>query len=91
MYEHGSGVSQDYTLAADWFRKAAEQGNAHAQDELGAAYYFGHGVPQNNDQAMEWLKKSAAQGDSDAQQNLQALKRPSRKVTSELMHHSGAA
>ena len=75
-------------MAADWFRKAAGLGDAHAQDELGVAYYFGHGVPQNNHQAMEWLKKSAAQGDSDAQQNLEALKRPSREVTSEVMHHS---
>ncbi len=28
MYESGKGVPQDYTQAAAWFRKAAEQGNA---------------------------------------------------------------
>jgi S1-C subfamily serine protease len=36
MYDNGLGVTQDYTEAAKWFRKAAEQGYALAQDHLEA-------------------------------------------------------
>lgn len=28
MFSNGQGVAQDYTVAAVWFRKAADQGNA---------------------------------------------------------------
>ena len=28
MYDQGEGVPQDYKLAVEWHRKAAEQGNA---------------------------------------------------------------
>jgi TPR repeat protein len=31
MYQYGHGVPKNYQLAADWFRKAAEQGIAVAQ------------------------------------------------------------
>ena len=35
MYCNGDGVEQDYTEAVVWYRKAAEQGNAGAQFNLG--------------------------------------------------------
>ncbi len=38
-----------------WFRKAAEQGIAGAQSELGAFYANGHGVPQDYIQAHLWF------------------------------------
>ncbi|MBE0616885.1 MAG: sel1 repeat family protein [Proteobacteria bacterium] len=31
LYANGQGVPQNYTEAANWYRKAAEQGNASAQ------------------------------------------------------------
>jgi uncharacterized protein len=34
MYAHGEGVPQDYAEAVKWFRRAAEQGDAHAQYNL---------------------------------------------------------
>jgi hypothetical protein len=37
----------DLQLAAKWFRKAAEQGDAMAQNELGAMYSRGKGVPKS--------------------------------------------
>ena len=37
-YYFGQGVPQDYTKAAEWYRKAAEQGNAEAQAKLGYMY-----------------------------------------------------
>ena len=37
-YYNGRGVPQDYAQALSWYRKAAEQGNAHAQNNLGLMY-----------------------------------------------------
>ena len=35
MYDNGIGVKQDYAAAAQWYRKAAEQGNAPASVQFG--------------------------------------------------------
>ena len=42
MYVNGTGVSQDYTKAAQWFQAAADQGNAYAQHNLGVMYAILH-------------------------------------------------
>ena len=49
-----SGVLQDYAEAARWYRKAAEQGNAIAQTNLGTMYFQGQGVPQDYAEAVRW-------------------------------------
>ncbi len=51
----------------DSLRKAADQGIANAQFNLGAAYYNGQGVPQDYAQAAVWYRKAAEQGNSEAQ------------------------
>src|ERR1700675_661786 len=43
-YENGNGVSQNDELAAQWCRRAAERGNAAAQNHLGTMYRMGIGV-----------------------------------------------
>jgi TPR repeat protein len=40
-------VPKDYAQAAVWYRKAAEQGKALAQNNLAFQYAAGHGVPQD--------------------------------------------
>src|ERR687886_578075 len=35
MYAYGDGLPQDWSLAVEWSRKAADQGNAWAQANLG--------------------------------------------------------
>ncbi len=35
MYEFGKGVNKNYLAAEEWYRKAAEQGHADAQRNLG--------------------------------------------------------
>ena len=55
MHYFGEGVPQDYAEAAKWSRKAAEQGNAMAQSNLGLMYENGHGVPQDDVQAYMWF------------------------------------
>ncbi|HEY3326356.1 MAG TPA: tetratricopeptide repeat protein [Novimethylophilus sp.] len=55
---------------ADQYRKAAEQGEAQAQFNLGWMYYTGQGVTQDYRQAADWYHKAAEQGLSIAQYNL---------------------
>ena len=62
MYGEGRGSPQDYVLAARWYRRAAEQGLAQAQHNLGALYDAGRGVPQDYVRAYAWLNLAAAQG-----------------------------
>ena len=56
-----------YTQAAFWYRKAADQGDADAQDALGDLYDKGQGVPQDYAQAALWYRKAADQGNSSAE------------------------
>jgi TPR repeat protein len=51
-------------------RKAAEQGNARAQFNLGLMYATGQGVPQDYVEAARWFRKAAGQGNASAQYNL---------------------
>ena len=44
-----------------WWRKAAEQGEASAQEELGTAYFFGDGVQRDHSEAAKWFRKAAEQ------------------------------
>ncbi len=53
-----------------WYRKAAEQGSARAQYNLGHAYYNGEGVVKDPEEAVRWYRKAAEQGDADAQRAL---------------------
>ena len=61
------GVPQDDAQAAYWYRKAAEQGDAVAQNNLGGLYAHGQGVPQDYAQAAVWYRKAAEQGYAVAQ------------------------
>ena len=47
MYDNGKGVLQDYKEAVKWYTKAAEQGHANAQSNLGVKYDNGEGVLQD--------------------------------------------
>lgn len=53
---------KDNEAAERWFRKAAEQGNAAAQNNLGLLYARGQGVPQRYAEAAGWYRKAADQG-----------------------------
>jgi TPR repeat protein len=44
MYANGKGVEQDFKEAIKWFQKAADQGFAEAQYNLGFMYDKGQGV-----------------------------------------------
>ena len=53
--------------------KAAEQGDADAQNFLGWMYSHGSGVRKSKAEAIKWYRKAAEQGDSEAKQALEEL------------------
>jgi len=63
-------VAKDYVKAVEWYTKAAEQGHAIAQFNLGICYYNGEGVAKDYVKAAEWYTKAAEQGHAEAQNNL---------------------
>jgi TPR repeat protein len=63
MYLKGSGVPQDDAEAVKWIQRAATQGDAYAQYNLGLMYAQGRGVIVKDErQAIGWLTKSADGG-----------------------------
>ena len=56
--------------AVKWVQKAAKQGYARAQCNLGWMYEFGTGVERSYEKAAEWYLKAAEQGFARAQYNL---------------------
>jgi Sel1 repeat-containing protein len=73
LYFGGWGVPQDDLQAAKWFRKAADQGNAQAQSNLGLMYANGRATPKNLPEAAKWFRKAADQSDAEAQTFLGSL------------------
>ena len=63
-------MDKDAAEAVKWFRKAADQGNALAQFNLGFCYSKGDGVTKDSVQTVEWYRKAAEQGDTKSQNNL---------------------
>ena len=51
--------------AASWYRKAADQGHAGAQFNLGAIYYSGQGVPQDYVEAHKWRNLAASRASTE--------------------------
>jgi hypothetical protein len=69
MYAQGRGVPQDNAEAIKWFRMAADQGYAHAQNSLGVRLE----EAQDYVEAAKWYRKAADQGEAGAQHNLGAM------------------
>jgi TPR repeat protein len=65
----GKGVAQDTAEAMTWYRKAAEHGNADAENNLGAIYAEGRGVPRDYVRAYAWFSLAMLAGDQRAQGN----------------------
>ncbi len=73
MYNNGQGVPQDQPEAFKWYLKAAEQGNALGQNNLGEMYAQGQGTTQDLVQAHMCFNLAAAQGNTKAQENRDEL------------------
>ena len=63
-------MTKDYAEAVKLYRKAAEQGHAKAQYNLGWMYRNGYGVPQDYTEALKWYRKAADQGHAGSMNNI---------------------
>ncbi|KAF9163386.1 copper transport protein ctr1 [Actinomortierella ambigua] len=70
LYEPVEQTNQNLGMAVKWFTRAAKQGDANAQSNLGLIYHHGPGVEQSDVEAVNWYTKAAEQGNSVAQNNL---------------------
>ncbi len=69
-YDLGMHVKPDGKESIRWITKAANQGYAPAEYELGRIYLYGRGIPVDYAQALNWERKAAEQGDPRAQRDL---------------------
>ncbi len=67
MYHQGDGVLRDVSMAARWYRLAAERGHFHARLQLGHMFKTGEGVPQDGNEAAKWYRLAAEQGQAEAE------------------------
>jgi S1-C subfamily serine protease len=72
MYANGQGLNKDDVEAVNWYRKAAEQGFADAQYNLGVMYSKGDGVPKDYVESYKWRVLAASQGDETAKKSVSA-------------------
>jgi len=74
-FEDGVAAYQrsDYRTSLRLWRPLAEQGDAQAQNNLGAMYDSGEGIAIDDQKAVYWYELSANQGNSIAQNNLGAM------------------
>jgi TPR repeat protein len=64
MYIHGisRAIGQDKHKGVEWYRKAAEQGDADAQFSLGTWYLLGDmGLDKDEGEGIKWYRKAAEQ------------------------------
>ena len=62
-YKLGRGVPVDLAMAESWYRKAAVQGHAQAEDNLGLTLF----QQGKKDEARPWLEKSVARDERRAE------------------------
>jgi hypothetical protein len=83
-YFNGNGIALDLEQAVYWYKKAAEQGHAGAQSQLGDCYFRGEGVNKDKKLAFHWFKKAAEQGHADAQSCVAGMYKCGMGVTQDL-------
>jgi len=62
-YARGEGVIQSYEKAGEWYRKAADQGNLKAMNNLGILFLEGQGTKKDPTEAYRWFSKASDLGD----------------------------
>ena len=74
-YYEGTDIPKDDVEAIKYFRKAAERGNAKAQDRLGTMLADGVGVSRDYVEALAWFNVAAVGGSKPFVENRDALER----------------
>jgi len=72
-YVTGQGVQANFSMAWQWYKRAALQGYAPAQYKIGYLYQNGVGVERYIDKAAEWYEFAAKQNLFAAQVKLAAV------------------
>jgi hypothetical protein len=91
MYTNGEGDWQDdYAQKTLCYRKAAEQGDARAQFNLGVLYYMGNGVAQDFAKAYFWFNLATA-AEQDASLMEQSTKYRATRCRGEAASHLAPA
>jgi len=67
---YGRGTGQNYAVALEWYRKAADKGHPGAEFSIGWIYEYGQGVSRDYQTALSWYRKAAAQGNNDAEKGI---------------------
>jgi TPR repeat protein len=79
LYYGGTDTAQ----AIDWFRKAAAQGHAPAEFQMGQLHDFGLGVAQHDGEALAWYRKAAEHGSAAGQRVVGDFYQKGRGVTAD--------
>ena len=74
IYLTGESVKEDHVQAVVWYRMAADQGLAEAQNKLGVRYIYGEGVAKDEIEAYAYWSL-ASKTDDDARKNLVILEK----------------
>ncbi len=69
----GKGNPQDFRLAAEWFKRSAQQGFAQSQYRLGTLFERGLGVKKDTARAQAWYRRAADQGNLKSMHNMAVL------------------
>ena len=81
MYDMGLGAPKNYSESGKWYAKAAGQGIAEAQFQLGVRYYeHAKKAKDNYVKAFSWFYKAALQGMAEAQYNVALMYQLGRGV-----------
>ena len=62
IHNYRTGVAQDPVQAANWFRRAAEQGHGEAEFALAIMYSEGRGVERSGADARLWFRRAYNSG-----------------------------
>jgi TPR repeat protein len=69
LYNHGTGVEQNWAKAVQYYRLSADQGYAKAQCNLGTMLGQGAGAPKDPVEAHMWFYLAAQSDDGEAVEN----------------------
>jgi uncharacterized protein len=83
MYYNGHGVAQDYAVAANCYRRAAELGDTNARFNLGLMFQNGQGVPRDLVESHMWLELSIDRVSRADYERVAHLERVASRMTSQ--------
>jgi TPR repeat protein len=78
LYSHGTGVKQDFVMAAYYYCQAAEKGSGVGMNNLGYLYTEGFDVSKDRKEAIRWFRKAVRLGNQNAMNALKSFNESTR-------------